>query len=96
MRYIVCYDISDNSQRNQFAKRLKQLGLKRIQKSVFIGKIKKRYNFDLHNNLLPLVNTISDKVLIVPFSFDLAQRIGTFGKNINLDFLTQNVETEFW
>lgn len=96
MRYIICYDISNNKQRNQFSKRLKQLGLKRIQKSVFIGKIKKRYNFDLHNTLFSLINTTTDNVLIIPFTLDLAQRIGISGKNVNLDFLTQTINTEFW
>ncbi|MCX8185026.1 MAG: CRISPR-associated endonuclease Cas2 [Sulfolobales archaeon] len=38
MRVLVVYDISDNFIREEFARKLKQLGLERIQRSCFLGR----------------------------------------------------------
>jgi CRISPR-associated protein Cas2 len=38
--YLVIYDISDNKLRGKIAKFLKQMGLKRVQKSAFVGSLK--------------------------------------------------------
>ena len=40
MLTVVVYDISENTSRNNLIKRLQYFGLKRIQKSVFIGYLK--------------------------------------------------------
>ena len=39
MNYLVIYDISENSKRTKLADKLKDYGLIRIQKSVFIGEL---------------------------------------------------------
>ncbi|MCS7099434.1 MAG: CRISPR-associated endonuclease Cas2 [Sulfolobales archaeon] len=38
MRTLVVYDIGDNLTREEFARKLKQLGLERIQRSCFLGR----------------------------------------------------------
>lgn len=38
MRVLVVYDIGDNLVREEFARRLSQLGLERIQRSCFLGR----------------------------------------------------------
>ena len=37
----IIYDISNDKARNKTAKLCKHLGLRRVQKSVFLGKVKK-------------------------------------------------------
>lgn len=40
VKYLVCYDIQDNKVRKKFSDALKDLGLMRMQESVFYGDIK--------------------------------------------------------
>ena len=47
MLTIVSYDISDNTTRLHFIKRLQYFGLKRLQKSVFIGYMLPKDRLDL-------------------------------------------------
>lgn len=40
VKYLVCYDIEDNKKRQKFAQALSDLGLVRLQYSVFYGDLK--------------------------------------------------------
>ena len=44
MLTVVVYDISDNTSRSYLIKKLQHFGLKRIQKSVFIGYLEAKEN----------------------------------------------------
>ena len=66
MLAVVVYDISDNTQRSYLIKRLQYFGLKRIQKSVFIGYLKLKDRLDLAEDLEMYLSKDSDSIIIFP------------------------------
>jgi CRISPR-associated protein Cas2 len=66
MIYWVIYDISKNSTRNRVASTCKNYGLKRIQKSAFLGNITKNKADMLAIQCKDIVKEQSDCVFIIP------------------------------
>lgn len=64
MRYIIVYDITDDNLRTLTAETLKDYGLKRIQKSAFMGNLKKHLLNSLLADLRRMVTV--DSVLVFP------------------------------
>lgn len=60
----IIYDISLDKARNKTAKLCKQLGLRRVQKSVFLGKVKKRKLKHFRKEVAALVDQATDRVFI--------------------------------
>jgi len=64
LKYLVIYDISEDNLRNYVAEKLKDYGLKRIQKSAFIGDLER---FRLNSLVVELGKIImDDNVKIFP------------------------------
>ena len=59
------YDIQNNRSRKYIARFCKQKGLIRVQKSVFLGNIKKRLIEELLEEVEPLLNLDQDRFYIV-------------------------------
>ncbi|MEM2759377.1 MAG: CRISPR-associated endonuclease Cas2 [Nitrososphaerales archaeon] len=77
MRYIVVYDITDDGLRTLTAELLKDYGLKRIQKSAFIGDLKKH---NLNSLLVELRKMIqSDNVKVFPLCNSCFRGIESIG-----------------
>ena len=57
MRYLVVYDITSNNLRSQTAELLKDYGLTRIQKSAFVGDLKKN---ELNSLIVELRKVVKD------------------------------------
>ena len=66
MLTIVTYDISDNASRSYLIKKLQYFGLKRLQKSVFIGYIETEDRLDLANEVKTYLSSDSDSIVIFP------------------------------
>ena len=66
MLTVVVYDISDNTQRSYLIKKLQFFGLKRIQKSVFIGYLKINERLDLAEDLETYLSKETDSIIILP------------------------------
>jgi CRISPR-associated protein Cas2 len=96
MRYLIAYDISDNKVRRKFSKHLRQLGMKRIQQSVFVGKIKKKEKENLYQKLLLRIDTLTDRLLVLPFSIDIAKELRAHRAKSDLTTLTQNIGIDFF
>lgn len=64
MRYIVVYDITDDNLRTMTSETLKDYGMKRIQKSAFMGDMKKHTLNSLLADLRRMVTV--DSVLVFP------------------------------
>lgn len=80
MRLLVIYDVSDNSVREEFAKRLQGLGLVRIQRSCFIGYgdfNKAKQVFRLAEKILTASRDIVHVVLLDDYSFRNLRYFGT-------------------
>ncbi len=66
MLTVVVYDISDNSSRLYLIKKLQYFGLKRIQKSVFIGYLEAKERLDLANDIETYISKDTDSIIILP------------------------------
>lgn len=66
MLTIVTYDISDNTTRSYFIKKLQSYGLYRIQKSVFAGHITLDERLDLADETESFLSSDNDSIIIIP------------------------------
>ena len=66
MLAVVVYDITDSTQRLSLIKKLQYFGLKRIQKSVFIGYLKLNERLDLAEDLKTFLSKDTDSIIILP------------------------------
>ena len=66
MLTIVTYDISDNASRSYLIKKLQYFGLKRLQKSVFIGYLETEDRMDLANEVETYLSSDKDSIVIFP------------------------------
>lgn len=71
----VIYDIRKNKTRTRIAKRCKFYGLQRVQKSVFLGKIKPKWLRLMHQELSNAINQRTDRLFIVPISPSQFKRV---------------------
>ena len=66
MLTIVVYDISDNTSRLYLIKKLQYFGLKRLQKSVFIGYLEHKERLDLADDIETYLSSDTDSIVIFP------------------------------
>lgn len=66
MLTVVTYDISDNTSRLYLIKKLQYYGLKRLQKSVFIGYLEAKERLELADDLETYLSKDSDSIIIFP------------------------------
>jgi len=71
----VIYDIRKNKARSRVAKRCKYYGLSRVQKSVFLGKIKGKWLKMLHAELSNAINQRTDRLFVVPMNDENFNRV---------------------
>jgi len=84
----IAYDISSNKARRKIALSCKRLGLTRIQKSNFLGKVKKRYLHDFEQTATSLINPKTDKIYLLPITKEMYQNMIRYG----LDFDSERIE----
>lgn len=63
---VVVYDITDNTSRLHLIKKLQFFGLKRIQKSVFIGYLEMKDRLDLAEDLDKFLSNETDSIILLP------------------------------
>jgi len=80
MRYLVAYDISSARTRRYAVKWCKQAGLRRMQKSVFVGKGLPKLIMELEQNLKPMLGK-EDRLCIMPLNGDTWQAFRLHGDN---------------
>jgi len=66
MLTLVVYDISDNTSRLYLIKKLQHYGLKRLQKSVFIGYLNTNDRMDLADDTNTYLSSENDSIIIFP------------------------------
>lgn len=66
MLTIVTYDISNNASRSHFIKKLQYFGLKRLQKSVFIGYMPPKERLDLASEFEEYLSSSKDSIALLP------------------------------
>ena len=80
MMYIVCYDITENRLRTKIMKKLMQLGLIRLQYSVFVGEMSGPLKLSLELWLKQKNFQADDSIAIIPISKNLLEKRTTLGK----------------
>lgn len=66
MLTVVTYDISDNTSRTYLIKKLRHFGLKRLQKSVFVGYLEINERLELADELDSFLSKETDSIIILP------------------------------
>jgi CRISPR-associated protein Cas2 len=85
----VIYDIRKNKIRAKVAKKCKQLGLKRVQKSVFLGKATKTQLTAFQQDAHQLINLNTDVLFIVPMTKGAYQRMIQLGQGFDKKWLSK-------
>ena len=86
MLYLTIYDIARDKTRTKFAKSLEAIGLYRIQKSVFAGKVKAKH-------LKPLINAYfekleeGDRLYVLSLEDRQLEQMISYGFEENLDLI---------
>ena len=91
----VIYDISKNRTRQRIAKRCRFYGLVRVQKSVFLGKMKGKWLKRMYNELSQSINQRTDRIFIVPISTGNFDRIMQAGAPPPIQESLDDVKTKF-
>lgn len=83
----IIYDIRKNKIRSKISKLCKQLGLRRVQKSVFLGKTKKSLLKNFKKEAYQLINLRTDVLFIVPMSMEEYRRMIQLGSGFDKKIL---------
>ncbi len=87
MKYIISYDISSSKIRKDFSDFLLSENFIRIQKSVFIGNIKKKYLFKKIQNWIENVENEKDSILLCPLCENDFKESYFMGKTFDIEDL---------
>lgn len=97
MVYLVFYDIENNRLRTRLAKYLEQLGMRRIQLSVFMG----RLDPHLHDLLLTSLRELrqqyesDDSIILLPIAQGELDKMHIQGRDIDFDFVLSRQKVIF-
>lgn len=91
----VIYDIRKNKVRSRVARRCKFYGLVRVQKSVFLGKLKGKWVKSLHAELSLSINQRTDRLFVVPMNDENFSRILQSGAAPPLEHAVNDVKMRF-
>ncbi|MBL7827974.1 MAG: CRISPR-associated endonuclease Cas2 [Saprospiraceae bacterium] len=91
----VIYDIRKNNTRGRVAKRCKYYGLARVQKSVFFGKLKRRWFDVLALEMGEIINRRTDRIFIVPMNKTDYDRLCQSGAPPSIDSSLQHKNSRF-
>lgn len=79
----IIYDIRKDNARRRVAKRCRQMGLSWVQKSVFLGRVKKKTLLAFRKDVPQLINLRTDALFIVPMSRPEYRRVVQFGRGFD-------------
>lgn len=92
----IVYDIVDDKVRARVAKACKQYGLERVQKSVFLGKLKSSRFDELGENCLSLINEDEDSVYLFPFCQEDFRRVKVLGQGFDKELVNEEILSKFF
>ena len=92
----IIYDIVEDKARTRVAKECKKYGLERVQKSVFLGKLKPNRFDELGEKCLRLINEDEDSVYIFPFCQDDFKRVKVLGQGFDKKLVNDEILSKFF
>ena len=92
----VIYDITDNKIRRKVIKECKNIGLYRVQKSVFLGDIEDNDFDELKLKMEEIVNLNEDSVYVFPMSKKELNKAGLIGQAFDKELVTDEIISKFF
>lgn len=92
----IIYDIVENKTRTRVAKECKKYGLVRVQKSVFLGKMRSSRFDELGEKCLDLIDKDSDSVYIFPFCQEDFRKIRVLGQGFDKELVNDEILAKFF
>ncbi len=92
----VIYDIVKNKTRNQVIRKCKNVGLYRVQKSVFLGDVEDNVLDELKIQLEDLVDLDNDSVYVFPMSKVELKKAGLIGQAFDKELVTDELISKFF
>lgn len=92
----VVYDIQSDRIRNHVARRCKNTGLYRVQKSVFLGEVEENQLDELKLALEKLINLEKDSVYVFPMSRAELKKAGLLGQAFDKELVTDEIISKFF
>ncbi|MBK6930746.1 MAG: CRISPR-associated endonuclease Cas2 [Saprospirales bacterium] len=96
MFYWIIYDISRDRTRLKVSRACQRAGLHRVQKSVFLGKLRRKTLFALRTDFNRIVNWRTDKVFFVPMNNDEYRQIHRTGAKRQTPVLPPHAQPSFY
>jgi CRISPR-associated protein Cas2 len=91
----VMYDIVDNKRRNKISKICKQIGIYRVQKSVFLGTLNKTQLSELSLHCEHTIDPSEDALYIFPMCEDDFKKISLQGQAFDKNLITDEIKALF-
>lgn len=92
----VMYDIKNDKSRTRVAKFCEQIGLTRVQYSVFLGTIEPNDKDTLQIQIEETIDEQKDSVYIFPMSKDELKDTVLLGQAFDKDLVTDNIKEMFF
>ena len=92
----ILYDISNNKVRTKVSKECKKAGLIRVQKSIFLGKLKWNRFDELSEMFDELIDDDLDKVYLFPFCQDDFKQIKVLGQGFDKKLVNDEILSKFF
>lgn len=92
----VMYDIKNDRIRTKLAKECKNIGLYRVQKSVFLGEIEENDFDEIKLKAEDLIDLEKDSVYIFPMSKAELNKAGLIGQAFDEELVTNEVISKFF
>ncbi|MCT4605533.1 MAG: CRISPR-associated endonuclease Cas2 [Marinisporobacter sp.] len=92
----VIYDIRSNKIRGKVARHCKDIGLYRVQKSVFLGDVEDNTLDELKLRVEDMVDLDNDSVYVFPMSKAELKKAGLIGQAFDKELVTDEVISQFF
>lgn len=92
----VMYDIKKDKSRSRVAKYCEQMGLTRVQYSVFLGTLEPNDKDTLQIQIEEIIDPEKDSVYIFPMSKDELKDTVLLGQAFDKDLVTDNIKEMFF
>jgi len=92
----IVYDIVEDKVRNRVAKACKKFGLRRVQKSVFLGKLENSRFDELGELCRDLIDEETDSVYLFPFCQENFRRINVLGQGFDRKLVNDEILAQFF
>lgn len=92
----VIYDIRSDKTRNKVVKKCKNVGLYRVQKSVFLGELEDNQLDELKLVFENIINKDHDSVYVFPMSRAELKKAGLIGQAFDKELVTDEIISKFF